>query len=535
MTDTVFVDKQTVIEATWLNDVNAKTYHDDASLLPYTPAGTGAVARTVDAKLGEVVSVKDFGAVGDGVTDATTGIQAAIDAVNAAGGGIVKIPTGVFRVTQALILYSDISIIGDGKASALHLVTTARTGLLQAIGTQIAPLSRITIRDLSLVGDAVFSGGTPSVINGGGIDFQFTDDCVIDAVWVSGFSDGGIAFINGNYNCISNCRVRYTAQNISFTANTIDVYGNVMTNNVCTDTGTYNGLHLEGSFGAGLGDGKVFGTVIANNVVHTIRECGINIELAPNTVCSGNTVIAAGYAGTAVNMGIKLFGSYQSSVVGNIVKDATGYGIVIGADSGNSTISGNTTINNTNGSLLLTDNSTTATLNVTISSNNFNEGDFITSGNVSINTKMYGIVKFANVANSDTTTLDWYEEGSFTPTSIGSTTPGAVTYTLQDGKFTRIGNTVFFWLAVGWSSHTGTGNLQIAGLPYAANGSILRTVTCWTNGLAVPAGQIMQASIPQGGVSYINIQTYADNSGAAAAIAVDSNVPTLILSGAYQV
>jgi len=40
-----------------------------AELVGYQPAGTGAVARTVRDKLREVVSIKDFGAVGDGVAD----------------------------------------------------------------------------------------------------------------------------------------------------------------------------------------------------------------------------------------------------------------------------------------------------------------------------------------------------------------------------------------------------------------------------------------------------------------------------------
>lgn len=64
-----------------------------ASLVGFQQEGTGAVSTTVQRKLRESVSVKDFGAVGDGVADDTAGIQAARDWVASAlaAGNIVKL------------------------------------------------------------------------------------------------------------------------------------------------------------------------------------------------------------------------------------------------------------------------------------------------------------------------------------------------------------------------------------------------------------------------------------------------------------
>ena len=71
----------------------------DSSQVTYVPAGTGAVTTNVQTKLRETVSVKDFGAVGDGVTDDTDAILAAITAMPANGSNL-NFPFGTYIVNS---------------------------------------------------------------------------------------------------------------------------------------------------------------------------------------------------------------------------------------------------------------------------------------------------------------------------------------------------------------------------------------------------------------------------------------------------
>lgn len=74
----------------------------------FLQSGTGATARTAQAKLRDTVSVKDFGAVGDGVTDDTAAIQAAINT-----GLPVFAPAGTYKITSTLT-FSETSSIFRG-------------------------------------------------------------------------------------------------------------------------------------------------------------------------------------------------------------------------------------------------------------------------------------------------------------------------------------------------------------------------------------------------------------------------------------
>ena len=95
-----------------------------SNLVTYTPAGTGAVDTTVQAKLRESISVKDFGAVGDGTTDDTAAIQAGIDYASTSK-AILKIPNGTYLCQSVLILKSNCVVECDGR-----IETTATTDFI---------------------------------------------------------------------------------------------------------------------------------------------------------------------------------------------------------------------------------------------------------------------------------------------------------------------------------------------------------------------------------------------------------------------
>jgi len=84
----------------------------------YNQGATAAVDRVLTSRLQDIVSVKDFGAVGDGVTDDTAEIQAALN-YGIANGKAVYMPSGVYMfggppINPTFINGKSLSIFGDG-------------------------------------------------------------------------------------------------------------------------------------------------------------------------------------------------------------------------------------------------------------------------------------------------------------------------------------------------------------------------------------------------------------------------------------
>ena len=112
-----------------------------AALGPYADAlvtVTGSTtARSLTSRFGEVYNVLDYGAVGDDVANDTAAVQAAIDAAEAARGGVVFFPPGNYLISGQLTIDGhSITLRGSGTggtsvgATRLHLTHTAASQIL---------------------------------------------------------------------------------------------------------------------------------------------------------------------------------------------------------------------------------------------------------------------------------------------------------------------------------------------------------------------------------------------------------------------
>jgi len=160
----------------------------------------------------------------------------------------------------------------------------------------------------------------------------------------------------------------------------------------------------------------------------------------------------------------------------------------------------------------------------------------ISVGNVNPSTSGAGIT-FPATQNSstDANTLDDYEEGTWTPTVEGSTTAGTATYSVQVGKYTKIGNRVFFNLSVIWTSGTGTGNLKITGLPFTSINATdnIHILSAYSTGLTLTSNYTFNPTILPNSSFISGLQNAIGPTTAEANVAYDA-AATIFISGQYQ-
>lgn len=160
----------------------------DACGVTYNPPFTGAVSYPVCQKLAQTVSVKDFGAVGDGVTDD-------YDAINAAWlycypiGANLYFPAGTylvvtenfpFRNTQlpvtSLLDCNNMTIFGDGPSTILKTTSVLGADVLQLNGLKNFHVRNLQVQSV-LTGSAGAAGSNGCSITGG------FDNITIDNFW----------------------------------------------------------------------------------------------------------------------------------------------------------------------------------------------------------------------------------------------------------------------------------------------------------------------------------------------------------------
>ncbi len=189
---------------------------------------------------GAVVSVKDFGAVGDGVTDDTAAIQAAIDSLPQPtghldyaiskpdiGGGKIILPKGKYLISS-LTLYEYISVEGEGSGSTVLVVNGSGISWIRRQGTTFdtcwgIKLKGLTIRGSAGTEDLMFAGiyiGLKTFLRTPLIDSYFED-----VEWTN--SNKALSFSGGWNNVFNRCSFRNSNVGLELdgSANTADATG----------------------------------------------------------------------------------------------------------------------------------------------------------------------------------------------------------------------------------------------------------------------------------------------------------------------
>lgn len=237
-----------------------------------------------------IYDVKDYGAVGDGVTNDTAAIQETADRVAAAGGGTVWISPGTFS-SNPIYFAQGVSVDGVGEIvrRAATVSNTDSIGVLNFHGTAPALLKRFFVKNIRVNGNKanIVVGGGGDIYDVEGISLKFCQDFLIENVTSSNVTADGIDIddsVNGliiastvrdnggsgvhvSENCVG-VKVAFntaTGNGIALSRSGFDQYSTA-TNSVFignTATGNYRGFNIDGSGAVFIGN-KHYGNTNAN-------------------------------------------------------------------------------------------------------------------------------------------------------------------------------------------------------------------------------------------------------------------------------
>lgn len=273
-------DNDTTGNADWVVDaveqVQSGTGTIDAANVTYTSSGTGAVATNVQAKLREFcVSLGEFGAAGDGVTDDTTAIQTALDS----GNRVVCGEAGkTYYITGPLSIPANTKFRGNGATITCIQTGFPRgslPGLAGMIHNENASITNGSVKDDGIeISDWVMTSGSDlplSTIYLANTDNARVFNNTISSNDTSGYVLSHIDIHHSNDNCVveknnlenTNSTLQFGAcmdvrnSNSLTPSNNITVRDNYMYKN--SPNGTDEIMWVNG------GDGVVNNVLVENN------------------------------------------------------------------------------------------------------------------------------------------------------------------------------------------------------------------------------------------------------------------------------
>lgn len=228
----------------------------------------------------------------------------------------------------------------------------------------------------------------------------------------------------------------------------------------------------------------------------------------------------------------KLNGTAATGTVKQPVFDGTATGSLIGASLASPAFSGTAT-GSLIGATLTTPNIASPAFSGTASGTL--AGVTLTSATLSGLTSFSSGISVGNAAQAGATTLDWYEEGTFTPVlKFGGATTG-ITYGTQTGRYTRIGRMVHISVSIVLSSKgSASGVATITGLPFTphATQQLIPSHYSGMTGLAAPA---LTATHTASATLLIQTAALASGNQSSADETSFTNSSAISICGAYEV